>query len=339
MSEKVGVTLSLQVRTERLVLNAPFRISRGVKTHAEVVVAMLADGKAMGLGECVPYARYGETPGSVTATLAVAAMRLSAGAPVREVLAAMPAGAARNALDCAAWDLEARLGMGSVAQRLGRPAPGPMATAVTISLDTPDAMRAAAAKVADAPLLKVKLNAERPAECLAAVAEGAPDARLIVDPNEGWTLGILRSMAGPVSRLNVAMVEQPLPAEDDAVLESFDFPAPICADESAHTTADLERLAGRYQIINIKLDKAGGLTEALAMADRARALGLGVLAGCMISSSLSIAPQLWIGAVADAADLDGPWWLTQDRPGGCRVERGLIHPPSPGFWGEAGSRP
>ncbi|WP_293898436.1 N-acetyl-D-Glu racemase DgcA [Phenylobacterium sp.] len=333
------MSLALDIRAERLPLRAPFRISRGVKTHAEVVVAALSDGLVLGRGECVPYPRYGETVASVTAELVAAGARLAAGEPAPEVLAAMAAGAARNALDCALWDLAARQGAGSASARLGRPAPGPIPTAVTISLDAPDAMRAAAAAVADAPLLKVKLDADDPAARLRAVAQGAPDARLILDPNEGWTLPILMAMAGPISRLKVAMVEQPLPSEDDAGLAGLDYPAPLCADESAHFAADVERVADRYQMVNVKLDKAGGLTGALAMVERAHALGMGVLAGCMVSSSLSIAPAMWVGALADAADLDGPWWLVDDRPGGTRVERGLLYPPRPGFWGEPGPRP
>lgn len=329
------MTPDLAFRPERLPLRAPFRISRGVKIHAEVVVAELSQDGATGRGECVPYARYGETLDSVCAQLAQAATNLGRGAPVAEVLAAMPAGAARNALDCAAWDLVARRDGVSVGARLRRPPPPAFPTAVTISLDAPAAMAAAARAVADAPLLKVKLDDDAPAACLQAVADAAPRARLIVDPNEGWTLPILQRMGDLVARLPVLMVEQPLPSEADSGLEGLSFPAPICADESAHTADDLPRLAGRYQAVNVKLDKAGGLTGALAMAAAARVQGFGVLTGCMVSSSLSIAPALWIGADADAADLDGPWWLAQDRAGGCRVEAGVIFPPQPGFWGEA----
>jgi L-alanine-DL-glutamate epimerase-like enolase superfamily enzyme len=332
------VSLHLDIRPERLPLRAPFRISRGVKTHAEVVVAELSDGTRLGRGECVPYARYGESLESVAAELVAAGARLAAGEPGEAVAAQMPAGAARNALDCALWDLAAR-GGGDVARRLGRAAPGPLPTAVTVSLDAPDAMRAAAAAVADAPLLKVKLDDENPAACLRAVAEGAPAARLIVDPNEGWTLSVLQAMAGPIAAANVAMVEQPLPAEDDAGLAGLDYPAPLCADESAHTADDVERIADRYQVVNVKLDKAGGLTGALLMVERAHALGLGVLAGCMVCSSLAIAPAMWVGALADACDLDGPWWLTDDREGGAQVRRGVLYPPQSGFWGESGPRP
>ncbi|ODT86845.1 N-acetyl-D-Glu racemase DgcA [Phenylobacterium sp. SCN 70-31] len=339
MGENAVVAEVLTAHAERLPLKAPFRISRGVKTHAEVVVAEVRDGDRLGLGECVPYARYGETPDTVLAALAEASGRIARGEPARAVAAAMPAGAARNALDCALRDLEARRSGKSVAARLGRQAPGPMATAVTISLDAPEAMAAAAVASADAPLLKVKLDADDPGARLLAVARAAPGARLIVDPNEGWTLDVLMGLADLIARLPVAMVEQPLPADADAALAGLAYPAPLCADESVHTAADVTRVADRYQVVNVKLDKAGGLTEALAMAAEARRLGLGLMAGCMVSSSLAIAPALWIGAGADAVDLDGPWWLTRDRPGGCRIERGVLHPPDAGFWGDPGPRP
>jgi L-alanine-DL-glutamate epimerase-like enolase superfamily enzyme len=331
--------VELAARTERLRLRAPFRISRGVKTHAEVVTVALRDGSAEGRGECVPYPRYGETAVAVTEQLVEAGARLAGGEAARAVVAALPPGAARNALDCALWDLEARRDGVPVAERIGRALPGPLPTAVTISLDTPEAMRAAAAASAHAPLLKVKLDAREPAARLLAVADAAPRARLIVDPNEGWTAPILEAMAEPIARLPILMVEQPLPAEDDEALRGLSYPAPLCADEAVHTAADVVRVADRYQVVNVKLDKAGGLSEALAMAARARELGLGVLAGCMVSSSLSIAPAMWIGAVADAVDLDGPWWLVEDRPGGCRIEAGVLYPPQAGFWGDPGPRP
>lgn len=332
MRDKAPVTLELRIRAEKLALKAPFRISRGVKIHAEVVVAELADGPIVGRGECVPYVRYGETVDSVVAQLADAGRRLAGGMTVRAILAELPPGAARNALDCAAWDLEARRGR-PVAERVGRAPPGPMPTAVTISLDTPEAMHAAALAVRDAPLLKVKLDRHDPAERLLAVAGAAPGARLIVDPNEGWTLTVLEAMAEPISRLPVLMVEQPLPVEEDRRLAGLDYPAPICADEAVHTAADVARVADRYGVVNVKLDKAGGFTEALAMVKQARDLGMGVLVGCMVSSSLSIAPAMWAAALADAVDLDGPWWLVEDRVGGCRIENGVLYPPQPGFWG------
>jgi L-alanine-DL-glutamate epimerase-like enolase superfamily enzyme len=200
-------------------------------------------------------------------------------------------------------------------------------------------MAVAAAQSAAAPLLKVKLDGQEPQARLAAVARAAPDSRLIVDPNESWSLDVLASMADLVASLPVAMIEQPLPAGADQDLAGLGYPAPICADESAHTAADVGRLSDRYQMVNVKLDKAGGLTEALAMVEAARGLGLGVLAGCMVSSSLAIAPALWVGGLADLADLDGPWWLTKDRPGGCQIEQGVLYPPQPGFWGDPGPRP
>ncbi|MGA0606529.1 N-acetyl-D-Glu racemase DgcA [Phenylobacterium sp. VNQ135] len=319
------MALSLSVRFERLPLRAPFRISRGVKTHAEVVVVELSDGVRTGRGECVPYARYDETAGKVMAALR--------GDPER-LLDSLPAGAARNALDCAFWDLLAKRDGEAVFDMLGRMPPEAVPSAVTISLDAPAGMAEAAALARDAPLLKVKLSADRPAERLLAVAEAAPSARLIVDPNEGWTLAILQAMAEPIARCKVVLVEQPLPAGEDAALEGLSYPAPICADESLHTRVDLPVVARRYQAVNVKLDKAGGLTEAVALAQAARAEGLSLMVGCMVASSLAIAPAFVLAGEADFVDLDGPWWLSRDRPGGCRFERGVLHPPQPGFWGD-----
>ncbi|MFN3583842.1 N-acetyl-D-Glu racemase DgcA [Phenylobacterium sp.] len=322
--------LDLRIRPERLALRAPFRISRGVKTHAEVVVVELARDGATGRGECAPYPRYGETVESVVAELETAARASSLDA----ALAALPPGAARNALDCAAWDLRARLEGRSVADLLGLPAAGPVPSAVTISLDGVDAMRDAAAAAADAPILKVKLDADDPAARLLAVAEAAPAARLIADPNESWTAALVAEMAPVLARTRVALLEQPLPAGEDAALEGIACPVPICADESLHTRADLAAVARRYQAVNVKLDKAGGLTEAAALARAARAAGLKVMVGCMVASSLAIAPALPLAAGADLVDLDGPWWLARDREGGCRFEQGVILPPQPGFWGD-----
>jgi L-alanine-DL-glutamate epimerase-like enolase superfamily enzyme len=322
----------LRIRPERLALRAPFRISRGVKTHAEVVVVELRRDGATGRGECVPYARYGETVQSVVTELETAARAPS----VDAALAALPPGAARNALDCAAWDLRARLEGRPAAELLGLPAPRPVPSAVTISLDGVDAMRASAARVADAPLLKVKLDAEDSAARLLAVAGAAPAARLIADPNESWTAALLAEMAPVLARARVVLLEQPLPAGEDAALEGIACPVPICADESLHTRADLAAVARRYQAVNIKLDKAGGLAEAAALMADARAAGLKVMVGCMVASSLAIAPALPLASAADFVDLDGPWWLAEDREGGCRFERGVILPPQPGFWGEPG---
>jgi L-alanine-DL-glutamate epimerase-like enolase superfamily enzyme len=319
------MAVQMSIRAERLPLHSPFRISRGVKTHAEVVVVDLRDGDRVGRGECVPYARYGETTDSVMAQL----QRFADG-----TVSALPAGAARNAFDCATWDLAAQDGGPPVAVRLGLPAPRAVPSAVTISLDEVAAMAEAARAAAGVPLIKVKLGADDPAARLAAVAQAAPNAKLIVDPNEGWTAAILNDMAREIARWPVALVEQPLPADEDEALRGLSYPVPICADEAVHTREDLDALVGKYAVVNIKLDKAGGLTEAAAMLRAARTKNLGVMVGCMVASSLAIAPAMLLATEADFVDLDGPWWLANDRAGGCRFEAGVLYPPQSGFWGE-----
>lgn len=310
----------ITARHERLPLTAPFRISRGVKTAAEVVVVEAEQDGLIGRGEAVPYARYGETVESVLA-------QIGSGGE-------LPAGAARNAIDLALWDLRARLEGRSVAEITGRPLPDQIITAVTVSLNAPDAMHAAALAVADAPLIKVKVNAEAPEAQIRAVVDAAPNARLIVDPNEGWDFQLLDSLQPVLAGLNIDVLEQPIPASADAALEGYEPAVPIMADEAAHTTEDLEALRGKYQAVNIKLDKSGGLTEALAMYDAARAFGFKVMTGCMVASSLAIVPALHIAGSSDFADLDGPWWIKDDRPGGVRVEGGRLYRPARGFWGE-----
>jgi len=315
-------------------LKAPFRISRGVKTAAEVVVVEIVEDDLTGRGESVPYARYDETVDSVVAQLQPAAQALRDGAAPHEALALLAPGAARNALDCALWDLRAkREGLG-VEALTALPVPDTLITAVTVSLDTPDAMAAATLAVASAPLIKVKLSAEDPAARLLAVAKAAPHARLIVDPNEGWDFAILDGLKPILSDLNIALVEQPLPADADAALEGYDPPYPICADESVHTAEDLAALKGRYRAVNLKLDKAGGLTEALLMLEEARNHGFELMVGCMVASSLAIAPALHLAGSCAFADLDGPWWLAEDHPGGCRVADGRMTRPAEGFWGD-----
>jgi L-alanine-DL-glutamate epimerase-like enolase superfamily enzyme len=310
----------ITARHESLPLTAPFRISRGVKTAAEVVVVEAEQDGVVGRGEAVPYARYGETVESVLAQIA-------AGAD-------LPPGAARNAVDLALWDLRARLEGRSVAEMTGRVLPDTIVTAVTVSLDTPDAMHAAAAKVADAPLIKVKVDANEPEAQIRAVVAAAPNARLIVDPNEGWDLHLLDSLQPVLADLHIDVLEQPIPASDDAALEGYAPAVAVMADEAAHTAGDLEALRGKYQAVNIKLDKAGGLTEALAMLERAQALGFQVMTGCMVASSLAIVPALHVAGASDFADLDGPWWIRDDRPGGVRIEGGRLYRPAKGFWGE-----
>jgi L-alanine-DL-glutamate epimerase-like enolase superfamily enzyme len=315
-------------------LKAPFRISRGVKTAAEVVVAQVDEDGLTGRGESVPYARYGETVDSVLAQLRPAVETWRDGATPHETLALLPAGAARNALDCALWDLRAKREGLSVEALTALPVPDSLVTAVTVSLDAPEAMAAAARAVASAPLIKVKLSAQEPAARLLAVAKAAPDARLIVDPNEGWDFAILDGLKPLLSDLNIALVEQPLPAGEDGALEGYDPPYPICADESVHVAADLAALRGRYRAVNLKLDKAGGLSEALLMLEEARNHGFILMVGCMVASSLAIAPALHLAGSCAFADLDGPWWLAEDHPGGARVADGRLSRPRPGFWGD-----
>ena len=315
-------------------LKAPFRISRGVKTAAEVVVVEIVEDGLIGRGESVPYARYDETVDSVIAQLQPAAQALRDGATPHEALALLPAGAARNALDCALWDLRARREGLSVEALTALPVPDTLITAVTVSLDTPEAMAAATLAVAAAPLIKVKLSAEGPAARLLAVAKAAPHARLIVDPNEGWDFAILDGLKPILSDLNIALVEQPLPAGEDMALDGYDPPYPICADESVHVARDLAALRGRYRAVNLKLDKAGGLSEALLMLEEARNHGFTLMVGCMVASSLAIAPALHLAGSCAFADLDGPWWLAVDHPGGARVADGRMTRPAPGFWGD-----
>lgn len=319
-------------RIERWPLARPFRISRGVKTEAVVAVVEARLGDKIGLGEAVPYARYHETPESVLAQLAVLEQHRP-GQLTREHLAKLlPPGAARNAVDCALWDLEARLAGRSVSELIGQQSPRSLATSVTISIDTPEKMADAARAVASARLIKVKVDSH-PRAALEAVANAAPNAKLIVDANESWNIDLLRELQPFLAQLPIAIVEQPLPASEDAVLADFKPLVPLCADESLHTTSDLDRVAQRYQFINIKLDKSGGLTEALHLLAAARARNLGVMVGCMISTSLSIAPALQVAAAADFVDLDGPWWLAKDRAHGVRIGAGVLEVSSPFLWG------
>lgn len=324
---------TIQALSESLPLAAPFRISRGVKTAAEVVTVSIGKDGALGRGEAVPYARYGETINSVLAQIASVTPNLAQGMERLDLLETLPAGAARNAIDCALWDLEARLSGHTVGQLIGRAEPGPLVTALTVSLDEPQAMGRAAAAYGEVQLLKVKVDAVQPEACLRAVRAAQPKARLIVDPNEGWTFDLLRDLQPALQALEVSLIEQPLPAEADHALAGFSPTIPICADESCHVAADLLGLVGRYQVVNIKLDKSGGLTEALILLEAARAQGFGIMVGCMVASSLGIAPAFHLAAEAAFVDLDGPIWLKQDRPGGVALHGGLLSPPRPGFWG------
>lgn len=324
---------TLQATHDRFVLKTPFRISRGVRTVAEVITVVVTQDGLVGRGEAVPYPRYGETVEASLAAVAAVAPAIEAGATRHELAALMPAGAARNAVDDALWDLEARLAGTSVAALAGRPEPAPTASAITIGIDTPEAMALVAARIADVPLLKVKVAREDAQAQIAAVRRVAPKPRLIVDPNESWTVADVVALQDFLVAHRVDLLEQPVPAADDAGLADIVSRIPICADESLHTRDDLDALVGRYSHVNIKLDKSGGLTEALALADAARGRGFGLMIGCMLCSSLGIAPAMLLAGEAAFADLDGPLWLAEDRPGGVRDEGGVLLPPQPGFWG------
>lgn len=324
---------SLDARHDRFALSSPFRISRGVKTAADVVTVALREDGLEGRGEGVPYPRYGESVELVLAQIATANDALEAGAGREELLALMPPGAARNAVDCALWDLEAKRAGKTVAELIGAPSPGRIATALTVVIDTPEAMARAAATIAAAPLLKLKVDSRDPAAAVRAVRASAPEAALIVDPNESWNEVLLRAVMPVLEECGVALLEQPVPAGEDAWLEDYASPVPICADEAIHTVAELDVVAARYDAVNVKLDKAGGLTAGLELAAATRQRGLKLMTGCMVCSSLGIAPALHVARLSDWADLDGPLWLAEDRAGGVRVEGGWLLSPSEGFWG------
>jgi L-alanine-DL-glutamate epimerase-like enolase superfamily enzyme len=327
---------TLTVRKEVWPLARPFTISRGTKTAAEVVVAEVSAERSgyriVGRGECVPYPRYRESVEAVLTALRAEAGAVAAGLQRCDLLGRMPAGAARNALDCALWDFEAKDTGVPAWRRAGVVEPVPAVTAETIALDSPDAMAAAARELQDRPLLKLKLGAEAVVPCVSAVRKAAPLARLIVDANESWTLDLLKQVTPELVSLGVAMIEQPLPAGADATLAEFASPVPLCADESCHDVADLAKLRG-YRLVNVKLDKAGGLTAALALARATRAAGFNVMGGCMVGTSLAMAPAMVLAGLADVLDLDGPLWLAHDRAPPLRFERGIVYPPDPVLWG------
>jgi L-Ala-D/L-Glu epimerase len=326
--------LSLTVRTENWPIAGAFSISRGAKTEANVVVAELSDGRHKGRGECVPYRRYGETMAGVTRALSEMCDKLALGFDRARLQQAMPPGAARNALDCAFWDLEAKRAGTPAHVLAGLPAPQPLATAYTITLNTPEVMAEAARGVAARKLLKVKLGGRAgDPERIAAVRKAAPQCELIADANEGWTEHNLKDNLAACADAGVTLVEQPLPTDRDAVLATMARPIPVCADESAHDRASLAALVGRYDAVNIKLDKAGGLSEALAMAAEAEGLGFQLMVGCMVATSLSMAPAVLLAQRARVVDLDGALLLAKDRPDGLRYEGSLVYPAKPALWG------
>ena len=321
--------MQVEISFDTFRLAQVFTISRGSRTEAKVLAVKISDGGYVGRGECVPYARYGETLDSVAGQIAA----LPAVFDRAAVQGLLPAGAARNAVDCALWDLEAKRTGRRVWDLAGLPAPQPMITAYTLSLDTPEAMCAAAMAQAHRPILKIKLGTPDDMPRLEAVRAGAPDATIIVDANEGWTASVYADLAPHLVRLGVAMVEQPLPASADDALRGIARPVPVCADESCHDRASLPGLAGKYDMVNIKLDKTGGLTEALALRDAARGLGYGVMVGCMIGSSLAMAPAVLVAQGADIVDLDGPLLLAKDRSSPLRYDGARACPPEPALWG------
>ena len=333
----LNVPLALTVRPEHWPIAGSFNISRGARTESVVVVAELTDGKTRGRGECLPYARYAESVASVTAAINAMRPALAAGLDRRALQQAMPPGAARNALDCAFWDLEAKRSRRPVHELAGLAAPQPLTTAYTISLGPPADMAKAAAKVASRALLKIKLGGNSdhggdPAR-IVAVRAAAPRATLIVDANEAWDERNLVSNLAACAQTGVQLVEQPLPYGRDQALLRVQRPLPVCADESAHDRASLPALIGKYDAVNIKLDKAGGLTEALAMAGQAERLGFAIMAGCMVATSLSMAPAMLLAQQAQYVDLDGALLLARDRPDGLIYRGSMVFPPAPALWG------
>jgi len=319
----------ITVTPDTFALTRTFTISRGSKTQAQVLTVRVTRGAVTGWGECVPYARYGESLASVTEAI----LALPPDITRQALQTALPAGAARNALDCALWDLEAKAANKRVWQLAGLTEPYPVQIAYTLSLDTPDAMRAHAAQNAHRPLLKLKLGTPDDMPRLEAVRQGAPNARLIVDANEGWTPEVYTDLAPHLIRLGVAMVEQPLPTDADDMLAEIARPLPVAADESCHGAASLASLKGKYDLVNLKLDKTGGLTEALAAKAEAQLLGLGLMVGCMVGSSLAMAPAVLLAQGAQYCDLDGPLLLSQDREMPLGYDAQGVHPPARALWG------
>ncbi|MEO0665564.1 MAG: N-acetyl-D-Glu racemase DgcA [Pseudomonadota bacterium] len=319
----------IEVSRDVFPLAQVFTISRGSKTTAEVISVRITRGGHVGQGESVPYARYGETMESVAAQVAGLPDNIT-----RDALQeALPGGAARNAVDCALWDLECKAAGIRAWDLAGIPVPEPVITAYTLSLGEPEAMEAQAREHAHRPLLKIKLGTPDDMPRLEAVRRGAPDARIIVDANEGWTADVYSDLAPHMVRLGVAMVEQPLPAGEDAALAEIARPLPVCADESCHDRASLPALAGKYDMVNVKLDKTGGLTEALKLKRDAEQAGFGIMVGCMVGSSLAMAPAVLIAQGAQIVDLDGPLLLAEDRPVPLQYDTAGIHPPSSALWG------
>jgi len=323
----------LNIAEERWPIAGTFTISRGSKTEAHVVTVRLEDAGHVGHGECVPYPRYEETVPQVMSALEAVRGRIEAGVTRDELASILSPHAARNALDCALWDLAAKTSGRPVWQLAGLPAPKPAVTAYTLSLDAPEAMGEAAARAAGRPLLKLKLGREGDADRLKLIRRNAPSSRLIVDANEGWTPDNLAAMLSACADVGVELVEQPLPAGNDEALRTVSRAVTVCADESAHGLDTLDQLIGKYDAINIKLDKTGGLTPAIALARAARERDLDIMVGCMLATSLAMAPAFLLSPLAEVIDLDGPLLLKQDRVPGIRFDGSLMQPPPPDLWG------
>ncbi len=324
-----GGAVQITVTRDVFRLAEVFTISRGSRTEAKVLTVHVSDGAHRGWGECVPYARYGETLESVEAQVA----GLPEGVTREGLQEVLAPGAARNAVDCALWDLEAKRAGKRVWELAGLAAQGPEVTAFTLSLAEPEVMEAAARRNAHRPVLKIKLGTPDDMGRLEAVRRGAPEPRIIVDANEGWSAEVYADLAPHLLRLGVALVEQPLPAGEDDALLGMQRPVPVCADESCHDRASLPALKGKYDVVNIKLDKTGGLTEALALREAALAEGYGIMVGCMVGSSLAMAPATLVAQGAAFTDLDGPLLLAEDRDNPLQFDQAGVHPPSAALWG------
>jgi L-alanine-DL-glutamate epimerase-like enolase superfamily enzyme len=324
---------TLKVQIERWPIAGAFTIARGSKTEAVVVTVQIDEDGVSGRGEGTPYPRYGETPESVMAEIEAARGVIEAGGYRSGVQAVMRPGAARNAVDCALWDLRAKREGRRADEIIGLARLNPLKTAYTLSLAAPVAMAAPARATARRPLLKLKIGGPGDLDRVSAVRAAAPKARLIVDANEGLTLDDLTRLAPEFAKLGVKLIEQPLKASEDKALEGYASPVPLCADESLHTRADLAQCARRYRVANIKLDKAGGLTEALALRAKARAAGMEVMVGCMVATSLAMAPALILAQGAEYVDLDGPLLLARDRHPGLTYVGSMIEPPPAALWG------
>lgn len=327
------ISRRLSVRPETWPLKEPFHISRGVRTETRVIMAELDHCGVRGRGEAVPYARYGESMDSVISRIEEITAAVEDGISPEELQEILPAGAARNAVDCALWDMMARWKGIPVWQLLHLPRPEAGETAVTISIGRAEDMAQKALACKDFPLLKVKLDTEDIRGRITAIRAAAPNPRIIIDPNESWTMDHLRDLDDFLAEVAISLLEQPLAAGQDEGLRHFTGRVPICADESCHTRDDLAALSGKYQLINIKLDKSGGLTEAVRLKKQAMEMGFGIMVGCMVATSLAMAPAMLLASGADFVDLDGPFLIKQDRQHGLKIIQGRMNPPSPDLWG------